>query len=102
MSDIHHSSHSHTLQQDPSLANHDTSDEEVKGDSDTLSSNDTTSKALTGNGSTSKATTDNRHLDYDDASREYLATRGHTMSGSNKRHPSSIYQLIEEVKEVTP
>ena len=74
----------------------------MKGDSDTLSSNDTTSKALTGNGSASKATTDNKDLEYDDASREYLGIRGHMMNGSIKRYPSSLYQLIEEAKEVTP
>ena len=70
--------------------------------SQALSSNETTSKALASNDSTSQATTDNKDLEYDDASREYLGIRGHMMNGSIKRYPSSIYQLIEEVKEVTP
>ena len=79
-SDIHHSMHTPSPQRDPSLANHVTSDEEVKGNPVTLTHTDTTYKAMTSS----------RDLDYDDASRDYLITRGHMMSGGKKSHTPMI------------
>ena len=71
---------------------HDNSVEEVKSDTVTLISIDTTDKT----------SANNRDREYDDASREYLNTRGHMMSGGNKFNTSKIIQLTEEEKETAP
>ena len=71
---------------------HDNSVEEVKSDPVTLISI----------GTTNKTSANNRDREYDDASREYLNTRGHMMSGGNKFNTSKINQLTEEEKETAP
>ena len=71
---------------------HDNSVEEVKSDPVTSIST----------GTTNKTSSNNRDPEYDDASRDYLITRGHMMSGSNKFNTSKINQLTEEEKETAP
>jgi hypothetical protein len=49
-----------------------------------------------------KTSSINKDREYDDASRDYLITRGHMMSGINKFNTSKINQLTEEEKETAP
>ena len=46
-----------------------------------------------------KTSSNNKDREYDDASREYINTRGHMMNGGNKFNTSKINQLTEEEKE---